>query len=61
MIGGRAFGRAGLDGVIDEVRLYNKALTAEEIKSTMQHHLLPVTDENFIGYWDFETDSNSET
>lgn len=60
MIGGRAFGRAGLDGVIDEVRLYNKALTAEEIKSTMQHHLLPVTDENFIGYWDFETDSNSE-
>ncbi|MBQ7818113.1 MAG: T9SS type A sorting domain-containing protein, partial [Bacteroidales bacterium] len=57
MIGGRAFARAGLDGVIDEVRLYRKALTASEVKETMTH-TNSVSDVNFIGYWDFETDPN---
>ncbi|MBP3353593.1 MAG: T9SS type A sorting domain-containing protein, partial [Bacteroidales bacterium] len=57
MIGGRAFARAGLDGVIDEVRLYRKALTASEVKETMAH-TNSVSDVNFIGYWDFETDPN---
>ena len=57
MIGGRAFSRAGLDGVLDEVRLYNKELTAEEVKSSMLH-ADNITDNNFIGYWDFESDAN---
>ena len=57
MIGGRAFSRAGLNGVLDEVRLYNKKLTVEEVRSSMLH-ADNVTDSNFIGYWDFETDAN---
>ncbi len=59
MIGGRAAGRAGIDGTIDEVRLYNKSLTATEVKESMQHQSTTITDNNFIGYWDFETDANS--
>ena len=57
MIGGRASGRAGLDGVLDEVRLYNKELNAEEVKNSMLH-TDDITDNNFIGYWDFESDVN---
>jgi hypothetical protein len=54
MIGGRAQFRAGVDGTVDEVRLYNKTLTASEVKASMQHHSGNITDQNFIGYWDFE-------
>ena len=57
MIGGRAFARAGLNGVLDEVRLYNKELSVDEVKSTMLH-AENITDSNFIGYWDFESDAN---
>ena len=56
MIGGRAFNRAGIDGTLDEVRLYKKALTASDVKATMQH-ADNVTDADFIGYWDFETEA----
>ncbi|MBR2475826.1 MAG: T9SS type A sorting domain-containing protein, partial [Bacteroidaceae bacterium] len=59
MLGGHAHQRAGIDGTIDEVRLYKKALTANEIKATMQH-TTDVSDPSFIGYWDFETEPNSE-
>ena len=59
MIGGRASQRAGIDGSIDEVRLYKKTLTAAEVKASMQH-TTNVSDANFIGYWDFETDAQSD-
>ena len=52
MIGGRAQFRAGVDGTLDEVRLYNKTLTASEVKASMQH----TTNPDFIGYWDFESE-----
>ena len=58
MIGGRAAKRAGLDGTIDEVRLYKKTLTAAEVKASMQH-ATSVSDANFIGYWDFEADAST--
>ena len=58
MIGGSASGRAGLDGNIDEVQLYDRAISAEEVKASMQHqNTLP---EGLIGYWDFETDAASD-
>ena len=60
MIGGRAFNRAGIDGTLDEVRLYKKALTASDVKATMQH-TDNVTDADFIGYWDFETEAVAAT
>ncbi len=53
MVGGPAFARAAIDGIIDEVRLYKKAITADEVKAAMQHQN-NVNDETLIGYWDFE-------
>ncbi|MBR3609659.1 MAG: CotH kinase family protein [Bacteroidales bacterium] len=53
MVGGPAFARAAIDGTIDDVRLYKKAITADEVKVAMQHQN-DVTDEALIGYWDFE-------
>ncbi|MBR5324348.1 MAG: T9SS type A sorting domain-containing protein [Muribaculaceae bacterium] len=60
MIGGRAFSRAGIDGTLDEVRLYNKVLTADEVKASMQHTSSPSSVNGLIGYWDFETDANAD-
>jgi hypothetical protein len=57
MIGGRAFNRAAIDGTLDEVRLYNKALSASEVKESMKH--AASASGNFIGYWDFETGSDA--
>ena len=56
MIGGAAANRAGLDATIDEVQLYNKALTADEVVNSMQHQVNPSS--ALIGYWDFETDAD---
>ena len=54
MVGGPAFARAAIDGIIDEVRLYKKVLSEAEVKVAMEH-IDTVTDETLIGYWDFET------
>ena len=41
------------NGVIDDVRIYDRALSAKEIRELM--HKRPVSDEpNLIGYWDFD-------
>ncbi|MBR5324369.1 MAG: T9SS type A sorting domain-containing protein [Muribaculaceae bacterium] len=58
MIGGRAYNRAGLNGMVDDVCLFSKTLTATEVKETM-NRITNITDENFIGYWDFESNPNS--
>ena len=40
------------DGTIDEVQIYNRALSAEEIQSLM--HTRPDADDaSLVGYWDF--------
>jgi hypothetical protein len=40
-------------GIIDEVAIYNRALSAEEILAGM--HTRPDTDDpNLVGYWDFD-------
>ena len=57
MIGGRAYSRAGLNGIIDEVRLYNKTLTASDVMNSMIYDD-NVVDANLIGYWDFESGAN---
>ncbi|MBR5240702.1 MAG: CotH kinase family protein, partial [Muribaculaceae bacterium] len=54
MVGGLAYGRAPIDGTIDEVRLYKKVLSEDEVKAAMEH-IDTVTDETLIGYWDFES------
>jgi len=45
--------RGFFNGKIDEVRIYDRALTAEEILANM--HAKPAGDEsNLVGYWDFD-------
>lgn len=56
MVGGIAANRAGFDGYLDEFQLYNKGLTTEEVKKSMEHQT--VIPESLIGYWDFETEPN---
>ena len=53
-IGGSAFGRAGIDGALDNVTVWDKALTEEEVKVAMgdlDANNLPA---NVLAYWDFE-------
>lgn len=60
MIGGVAHNRSGFNGVLDEVQLYNKALTVAEVKTCMEHiedSSIPVS---LIGYWDFESEVNEQ-
>jgi len=41
------------DGSIDEVRIWNRALTAEEIQANMSKTLTG-TEEGLVGYWNFD-------
>jgi len=41
------------DGIIDEVAIYNRALSAEEIRANM-HRRLAGDEPNLVGYWDFD-------
>lgn len=47
------FGQQGFDGKIDEVRVWNKARTDAEIKSTM-HSVLRGDEAGLIGNWHFD-------
>lgn len=58
LIGGKAFKRAGFDGYIDEVRLYNKAFKTEaEVQATMNVLANPSSEANLAGYWNFESEA----
>jgi len=48
-----AYVRAGFEGIIDDVRVYNRALSAEEVEQIM--YSKPADDEvGLVGYWDFD-------
>ena len=51
-IGTTAHSRAAFDGYLDEFQIWNKALTAAEVKTAMWHFDAIPT--GLIGYWDFE-------
>lgn len=55
--GGTAAGRAGVDGVIDDVKLYDSALTDEQVAQEMYEAKLTG---NIVGYWDFESEMDSD-
>ncbi|MDO4692022.1 MAG: LamG-like jellyroll fold domain-containing protein [Porphyromonadaceae bacterium] len=55
--GGTAAGRAGVDGVIDDVKFYDIALTEEQVAKEMYSSTLP---QGTVGYWDFESEMNAE-
>lgn len=50
---------AGFDAVIDNFRIYNKALTADEVAMAMQSTPTPNDVDGLTGYWDFENNFNS--
>ncbi|MEG1685333.1 MAG: LamG-like jellyroll fold domain-containing protein [Bacteroides sp.] len=58
MIGGPAFGRAALDGYVDEVQIYKKALDLEGVRNSMKHQI--TIPDGLAGYWDFETEANKD-
>lgn len=58
MFGGTIFNRSGVDGVMDDVKVYRKALTAEEVKQIV-YDTAPFKDgaiakSDLAGFWDFE-------
>ena len=56
MIGADIMGNKSVNGTIDDVRIYNKALSTEEIQVLM--HTRPDTDDpNLVAYWDFDEGS----
>lgn len=60
MIGGTAAGRGGLNGVIDEVQFYKKALSQQEVVRSMKHFEQDELPSELVAYFDFETDANDE-
>jgi len=53
-IGGPGFtGPFVFDGLIDDVRIWNAAMTQEEIQATM-HVALDGSEPNLVAYWDFD-------
>ena len=58
LVGGKAANRSSLDGYIDEFQFYDKAISADDVKASMQHQ--PTAPAGLIGYWDFETDPRAD-
>ena len=58
-IGGDAFGRGGIDGIVDNVAVWNKAMTADEVTLSMgdiDKNNLPA---GIAAFWDFEEQSGT--
>ena len=56
IIGGTAHGRAGIDGVLDDVKFFSKALSAEEVKKQYEGDGKDI--EGLLAYWDFENEQS---
>ncbi|MHC4640680.1 MAG: LamG-like jellyroll fold domain-containing protein [Planctomycetota bacterium] len=52
-IGGEPTKHANIHGVVDEVRIYSRALTGEEIRANI-HRRLSGDEPGLVGYWDFD-------
>lgn len=62
MFGGNIFKRAGVDGVMDDVKFYNKALTDADI-SKIVYDTNPfegIEKDALLGFWDFEGNAESD-
>ncbi len=59
-IGGDNLNGGYFQGWIDEIRVWNKVLTLQQIRENM-YKTLETTNDNLIGYWQFNEDSGSNT
>ena len=50
-----------LDGVVDEVRVWNDIRTQQEITFNYQKELTPANEPNLVGYWRLNNDYNDST
>ncbi|MCV6637732.1 LamG-like jellyroll fold domain-containing protein, partial [Candidatus Albibeggiatoa sp. nov. NOAA] len=57
-IGSKYGGSGGLDGIVDEVRVWNTALTEEQVKHNT-HLALTGAETGLLGYWSFNTGSGT--
>jgi len=48
------------EGIIDEIRIWNRVLTQEEIQANMYGHLTG-SEEGLVGYWPFNEGSGNQT
>ncbi len=56
-VGGPQFDNGGIDGSVDNLQYWDKALTAEEVKKTMEDVNTAALPEGLLGYWSFETNA----
>ncbi len=54
-VGGNAHGRSGIDGVIDNLQVWNKVMTAEEVITSMGDFNKNALPSGLAAFWDFET------
>ncbi len=52
IIGGPSFQASGINGVVDDVKLFKSALTPEQVRTEMNTGM--PTSPGAVGYWDFE-------
>ncbi len=53
-IGGDAHGRSGIDGVIDNLQVWNKVMTAEDVKASMGDLSAANLPADVLAFWDLE-------
>ncbi len=58
-IGGAAHGRSGLDGQIDNVMVWDKAITADEVLASMGDMEKEHLPSGLLALWDFESQADS--
>ena len=59
-IGGDAFGRNGINGAVDNVMVWNKAITDDEVKASMGDIDKKNLPQGVAAFWDFEKSAGSE-
>ena len=59
-VGGNAHGRNGIIGDIDNFQIWNKAMTAEDVKKSMGDITSNNLPEGLAAFWDFEQPANAD-
>ncbi|MDE5685704.1 MAG: LamG domain-containing protein, partial [Paramuribaculum sp.] len=61
ILGGVQYQASAIDGIIDDMQIWTKALTAEEVKVAMNEVNRNNVPEGLLAYWDFEDDADPDT
>ncbi len=61
ILGGVLYQASAVDGIIDDMQIWNKALNADEVKVAMNEVSRNNVPEGLLAYWDFEDDADPDT